>query len=171
MTASERRKAVLAEIRSSEKPLSAASLAQKFGVSRQAVVGDIALLRASGNEIISTARGYLINQAEGILATIVCIHTMENMELELNAIVDNGCTVLDVCVEHPVYGEITGGLDLSSRYDVAEFIAKLESENAPPLSSLTGGVHVHNLSCPNEEALKRVCIKLKEHGILFDTEK
>jgi len=171
MTAAERRTAVLAEIRNSEKPLSAATLAQKFGVSRQAVVGDIALLRALGNEIIATARGYLVSQAEGILATIVCTHTMENMALELNAIVDNGCTVLDVCVEHPVYGEIIGGLNLSSRYDVAEFMEKLETESAPPLYSLTGGVHVHNLSCPSKEALERVRIKLKELGILFDTGK
>ena len=171
MTASDRRKAVLNKLQRSECALSAAALAEIFGVSRQAVVGDIALLRAAGHDIIATARGYVVHKVPGLLKTIVCTHAMDNMDDELYAIVDNGCTVLDVCVEHPVYGEISGGLSLSSRYDVSAFMNKIKSEGAAPLSSLTGGVHVHNLACPNEEAFARVCAKLEELDILFDTGK
>ena len=40
-------------------------------------------------------------------------------QAELNAMVDQGCTVLDVIVDHPIYGQLTGPLQLSSRYDVA----------------------------------------------------
>lgn len=67
--------------------------------------------------------------------------------------VDNGCTVLDVVVEHPVYGQLSGQLQLSSRYDVAEFIRRVEKEQATPLSALTGGVHLHRLRCPDEAGL------------------
>ena len=81
--------------------------------------------------------------------------------------VDNGCTVVDVIVEHPIYGQISGRLDLSSRYDVLQFVEKLSGENAPPLSSLTGGVHLHTLLCPNEAAYRRVRDELAKENLLF----
>ena len=80
--------------------------------------------------------------------------------------VDNGCTVLDVVVEHPVYGQLSGQLQLSSRYDVAEFIRRVEKEQATPLSALTGGVHLHRLRCPDEAACRRVRQALDEAGFL-----
>ena len=43
---------------------------------------------------------------------------ISNMERELNAIVDAGGEVVDVIVEHPVYGQLTGLLGVRSRYDV-----------------------------------------------------
>lgn len=60
--------------------------------------------------------------------------------------VDNGCTVVDVIVEHPLYGQLTGPLQLSSRYDVAQFIAR--SHTAQPLSVLTGGSTFTRFSAP-----------------------
>lgn len=75
------------------------------------------------------------------------------MAAELNTMVDNGCTVVDVIVEHPLYGQLTGPLQLSSRYDVAQFIAR--SHTAQPLSVLTGGIHLHTLLCPSEDAYGR----------------
>ena len=91
---------------------------------------------------------------------------LEEMEAELTAMVDNGCTVLDVVVEHPLYGEITGQLQLSSRYDVQQFLEKAQC--AAPLSSLTKGVHIHNLRCPSEEAFQRVRERLTALEILYD---
>ena len=79
--------------------------------------------------------------------------------------VDNGCTVIDVVVDHPLYGQITGQLSLASRYDVKQFAEK--ARNAAPLSSLTDGVHIHNLRCPDEEAYRRVCADLEKLGILY----
>ena len=38
---------------------------------------------------------------------------------------DNGCAVLDVTVEHPVYGQILGQLQIFSRYDADQFAKKL----------------------------------------------
>ena len=52
---------------------------------------------------------------------MACVHAPEEMERELNAIVDAGGEVVDVIVEHPVYGQLTGLLGVRSRYDVAEF--------------------------------------------------
>ena len=82
--------------------------------------------------------------------------------------VDQGCTVLDVIVEHPIYGQLTGPLQLSSRYDVAQFIRRCTQSDARPLSDLTEGIHLHTLSCPSEEAFSRVQAGLRELGALLE---
>ena len=146
-------------------PVSAAALAERFSVSRQIIVGDIALLRASGLDIVATPRGYQLGESSGLLRTVACIHTAQETEQELLAMVDNGCTVIDVVVDHPLYGQITGQLSLSSRYDVRQFVEK--AQHAAPLSSLTQGVHLHNLRCPSEEAFHRVQEDLAALGLLY----
>ena len=78
--------------------------------------------------------------------------------------------VLDVVVEHPVYGQLTGQLRLSSRYDVQEFIRLVNQSNARPLSDLTGGVHLHTLRCPDEDSYRRVLADLEKEGILYRSE-
>ncbi len=168
--AEERRQAVLKLIEQSEKPVSAAALASRFSVSRQIIVGDIALLRAAGAEISATPRGYVIlrDRMAGMVKRIACRHSAEDMEAELNAVVDQGCTVVDVIVEHPIYGQLTGPLHLSSRYDVARFIARSAEEDALPLSNLTEGIHLHTLLCPDEAAFLRVRAALGELGILLE---
>ena len=70
-------------------------------------------------------------------------------------------------VEHPVYGQLTGQLGLSSRYDVQEFVRKVAANQALPLSSLTMGVHLHTLRCPSEDAARRVVETLEREGFLF----
>ena len=59
MTASERRQQIARLLSASQAPISATTLSQELGVSRQIIVGDIALLRAAGQEITATARGYV----------------------------------------------------------------------------------------------------------------
>lgn len=168
MTAEERRAAILDTLSRSAKPVSAAALASRFGVSRQLVVGDVALLRASGASITATARGYVIpREQDGLVRRMACRHDAAGMEQELLIMVDNGCTVLDVVVDHPVYGQLTGDLQLSSRYDVKQFI--LRSASAPPLSLLTEWVHLHTLACPDEMSFQRVRQELADAGILLET--
>lgn len=167
MNAQERRQAILNALEGTDRPLSATALAGRFGVSRQIVVGDVALLRASGAPVLSTPRGYLLGrEGSGLLRAVVCRHAAGDMERELNIMVDNGCTVVDVAVEHPVYGQLAGQLALSSRYDVAEFIRKVARSDAKPLSVLTEGVHLHTLRCPDEAAFRRVRAQLDEAGFL-----
>ena len=82
--------------------------------------------------------------------------------------VDQGCTVLDVIVEHPIYGQLTGPLQLASRYDVGQFIARCRQSDALPLSQLTEGIHLHTLSCPDQAAYDRVCQSLAKLGFLLE---
>ena len=120
MTTEERRNAILDTLARADQPVSAAALARRFGVSRQIVVGDVALLRAGGADISATPRGYVIlPAASGLVRRLAVRHGEDGIEAELNAMVDQGCTVLDVIVEHPLYGQLTGPLQISNRYEVA----------------------------------------------------
>ena len=168
MNAEQRREAILNTLRRADQPVSATALAGTFSVSRQIVVGDIALLRAGGADISATPRGYVMHRKEaGLIYKVACCHSgAEAMEAELNTMVDQGCTVLDVIVEHPIYGELTGVLDLSSRYDVSQFIARRAQTR--PLSMLTEGNHLHTLSCPSEQAFLRVKEQLRALGVLLE---
>lgn len=164
-----RRAAISALLEEAEAPVSAAALAARLGVSRQVIVGDVALLRAAGAQITATPRGYVLERGRGGLRrAVACIHSRpEGMERELNIMVDNGCTVLDVVIEHAVYGQLTGELRLASRRDVAQFMERILAEQASPLSALTGGIHLHTLLCPDEDAYERTVRELDEAGILF----
>ena len=169
MDAEGRRRAIAAELARAGAPVSAAALAARLGVSRQVIVGDVALLRASGMEITATPRGYVAGGgARGWRHTLACVHGPEGMERELNIMVDNGCTVLDVVIEHAVYGQLTGELHLKDRRDVAEFIRRVREEGAAPLSALTGGIHLHTLLCPDEGSFTRCVDALREAGILLE---
>ena len=167
MHSDERRRAIAEILRASDGPISASALAERFSVSRQIVVGDIALLRSAGEEILATPRGYVTpNEAHGLVRRVAVKHTPQEMEEELNAIVDHGCTVIDVIVDHPIYGQLTGPLQISNRYEVGQFIERCE--NAEPLSRLTDGIHLHTLSCPNEAAFTRVRGALRSLGVLLE---
>ena len=151
MQAEERRRAILDSLRNTDTPVSATALARRFSVSRQIIVGDIALLRAAGADISATPRGYVIlPAATGLIRRVAVQHGPDGMEAELNAIVDQGCTV-----------------QLSSRYDVQQFLKRCASADAQPLSNLTEGIHLHTLSCPDSEAFRRVQQNLRELGILL----
>lgn len=168
MDAQARRETIAKRLADSPVPVSAAALARELSVSRQVIVGDVALLRAGGLNITATPRGYLLPRPPaGVIRTFACRHRADQMEVELNAIVDQGCTVLDVIVEHPIYGQLTGPLRLSSRYDVAQFIVRCRQEAAAPLSQLTEGIHLHTVLCPDQGAAERVRRALEELDVLY----
>ena len=169
LDAQTRRNAIARELERADAPLNATVLAGRFSVSRQVIVGDVALLRAAGMDITATPRGYVIpRSAAGLCRTLATRHGADRMEAELNAMVDQGCTVLDVIVEHPIYGQLTGPLNLSSRYEVGQFIQRCREEAAPPLSTLTEGIHLHTVRFPDEESFARVQAALRELGILLE---
>lgn len=169
MNALQRRKYIMGRLEEGGAPVSATVLAGELSVSRQIIVGDVALLRAGGAHITATPRGYVLERPpEGRRFTIACRHTPEEMARELEIMVDNGCTVENVIVEHSVYGQLVGQLMLSSRYDVAEFIRKVSESGSKPLSDLTGGIHLHTLRCPDESAFGRVTAELREAGYLLE---
>lgn len=172
MEAAQRRETIRQILSESSAPVSAGVLAEKMHVSRQVIVGDVALLRASSVPIAATPRGYIMERTDArpgeILRTVACQHGRENIAEELYAIVDNGCGILDVTVEHAVYGQISGRLQIFSRFDADDFLRNLAKSKSLPLCDLTGGVHLHNISCPSEEAYRRVLAILKQKGILFE---
>ncbi|CAB1239725.1 MAG: transcription repressor NadR [Clostridiales bacterium] len=170
MTPDERRNGILKVLEETETPLSATKLARQFGVSRQIIVGDVALLRASEIKIFATPRGYVLNRdSNSQKHTIACRHeSLSLLQKELYLVVDNGCGLIDVIVDHDLYGQIIGQLHIFSRHDADEFLSRLNKTHSVPLSALTGGVHLHTLSCPDEASFGRVLEELKKSGILFE---
>ena len=168
MNANDRRQHIHTQLLSADAPLSATALAKEYNVSRQVIVGDIALLRAAGCRIAATPRGYVITQPGGLTVQLAVCHSAGETRRELYAMVDCGCTVVDVIVEHPVYGQLTAALQLSSRYDVDQYMERMASNDPRPLSLLTEGIHLHTLSCPNEDALLHLKDKLRQMGVLLE---
>lgn len=168
MNSEQRRAAILERLEQAQGPVSATALAGELAVSRQIIVGDVALLRAKGEAVVATARGYVLDRPRGLERKVACCHAPEEMERELNLMVDYGCTVEDVVVEHAVYGQISGRLDVSSRYEVGEFLRRVSEGKVKPLSELTGGIHTHTLCCPDEQALAGLLEALRREGFLLE---
>lgn len=166
----ERRIALLEKLKVAEEPLTGTWLAKALGVSRQVIVSDFAILRAAGHIVYATSQGYVLPLVEGInsiKATLACKHGRDDLEEELSIIIDNGGRVLDVIVEHSLYGELKANLMLASRREIGDFLRKLEKGKAEQLASITGGVHLHTIEVPNEEVLLKIKEELKSKGILI----
>ncbi len=168
MTATKRREYVLNALKNSTTPIAANVFATTLQVSRQIIVGDIALLRAAGSNIIATPRGYMLEHSAKHVYTISCAHTTEHLLDELYVIVDCGCTIINVIVEHPIYGEITGNLQISNRMDADLFHQKLQEHHTAPLCSMTNNIHLHTLSCPSEQHFQQVQKQLRSKGFLVE---
>ena len=167
--AKKRRLNILAMIGESNNALSASAIASKLGVSRQVIVGDVALLRAHGHNIVATARGYITETPQTsnkFSRKIACCHTPGQTKDELYLLVDSGAIVVDVVIEHEVYGELTGYLGIKTRADVDDFVNRFEQAGAKLLSELTGGIHLHTISCESEEHFIETVRKLKNAGYL-----
>ncbi|QZY55010.1 transcription repressor NadR [Crassaminicella profunda] len=174
MTTDERRKAIIKILKDQEEPITGTALAKEFKVSRQVIVQDIAVMRAQGENILATSNGYMMIKFDGKnknIKTIICRHKgYAHMEEELKIMVDMGAKVLDVIVEHPIYGEIRSSLMITSRMDIEEFMEKVKENDAAPLASLTGGDHVHTVEVPNNRAYEKMIKALKEKGYLVKGE-
>ena len=158
MNAAQRREKILQQLHGASAPISASALAAKLGVSRQIVVGDVALLRAGGAEIEATPRGYQFHPTPGgYTGILACVHkTADEMRTELYTVVDQGGVVVDVAVDNPLYGELRD-----------TFITQAANTPECLLSRMTGGVHLHTLRCPDEETCQRIEAALREKGILY----
>lgn len=169
MEAKERREQIKYRLGTAGQPVTGTVLAKELGVSRQVIVGDIAILRAAGFNIYATPDGYMTPgpsaQTEQI-TVYACRHGRAELGKELEIIIDNGGKVIDVVVEHPVYGEIRANLMLSSRRQLAEFLHKLADSGAEPLSIVTGGVHLHTVAAPSQAILQQIGAELKAKGFL-----
>ena len=145
MNAVERRQEIVRLITTNDEAMSGSMLAKELDVSRQVIVQDIALLKAAGYEILSTNKGYVIND--------VAAHTRDQTEDELTTIVDIGGTVVDVFVWHRVYGKIEAKLNVASRRNVQQCIEGLVSGKSSALMNITSGYHYHTVKADSEETL------------------
>ncbi len=165
-----RRQAILEILNNSAEPVKGGQLAETLGVSRQVIVQDIALLRAKGENIIATPQGYFVakNNISSVTRVFACVHDFQGMEKELTIMVANGGKVLDVTVEHPLYGELKGNLMLQSLADVEDFIKKLNNSGAEPLSVLTKGIHLHTVEAASQVILDNIERELKRYDLLVE---
>ena len=169
LTGADRRGAILEQLHSSEGPVSGVALARAAGVSRQVIVQDIALMRANGHDVIATARGYVLREAghAAVPTRLVKVHhTVDQLEEELCCVVDLGGAVLNVMVNHRVYGKITADLDIRSRRDVARYLEGIRSGKSVPLMTVTSGYHFHRIAAETESDLDDIEAALAAKGFL-----
>lgn len=166
MTGSKRRAMILELMRDADGTLSGTELGTKTGVSRQIVVQDIALLRTEGYPIISTARGYYLAKPKHSTRLFKVFHTNEQVEDELTTIVDLGGCVIDVMVNHKVYGKVCAPLNIKNRRDVQTFVKNLQTGKSTPLLNLTSGYHFHHVTADSEEILDDIEAALRQKNYI-----
>lgn len=168
MEGEQRRVELLNILKRSDRAVSGSELAKLLGVSRQVIVQDIALLRAVNKNILATSKGYLLYQQhrETYHRCFKVNHSSEAIADELYLMIDNGGHVLDLIIEHDVYGQICVDLNLETRNDVAEFCRKIQESKAKPLNILADGDHMHTVSATSEVILNNIERALGEKGYL-----
>ncbi len=167
MTAENRRETIIGALKTAGVPVSGTELAQQCQVSRQIIVQDISWLRAAGYQILSTTKGYLLQNSPALTRTVRVQHTDEQIEDELNTIVDLGGTILDVSVHHDIYGDLKAPLYVSSRRQVQEFLQSLQDRQANPLKNLTADIHCHTIEADSEQVLNLIEQALQKKGYLL----
>jgi transcriptional regulator of NAD metabolism len=163
MSSIERRNNIVKLLLDSNKPLKGSIIAEKYSVTRQVIVKDIAILRAKGKNIIATPDGYMINKNKQKFKAIIAVtHTEEEMFDEMKIVIKYGGIIEDVIVEHPLYGEIIGRLMIKNYNELNKFIKKCKDQRARLLSVLTNGVHLHTIAAENEGDINLIISELRE---------
>ena len=170
MNTAQRRTEILKLLQQEEKPVAARAMASQFGVSRQVIVQDIALIRAEGNDVISTNRGYIFTAPHTVSRIFKVHHTDADLENELCGIVDLGGKVINVMVNHRVYGHIEAELNISSRRQVENFMEDIRNGKSSPLKNITSDYHYHKVEAESEEILDMIQDMLKRRGFLIEAE-
>ena len=166
MNTGERRGEILKILKQTEVPIAARELAGRFGVSRQVIVQDLAVIRASTPGILSTTKGYVMEQDSSCTREFKVRHSQDKAAQELNLIVDCGGHVKNISISHRVYGRVSAEMDIRSRQDVTEFIAALNDSQSTVLSTATSGYHYHLVEAASEERLDLIGEQLKAAGFL-----
>ncbi len=166
MNAEQRRLEILNRLETAEKQLSASALAKELGVSRQIIVGDVALLRAQGHNILALARGYILQKSALFERVFKVHHSDEDTEKELLSIVDAGGCVVDVFIYHRSYGEVNAKMNIKSRVDVQEFLNDIATGKSSLLKNVTSGYHYHTVSAESEQILDLIENRLRDNGFL-----
>ena len=171
MTGEERRNRILLKLQESDAPLSGTALAKAFHVSRQIIVQDIALMRAENYGILSTNKGYLLRQESVENAqpkrVFYVKHTSQQVLEEFQIILELGGKLLDVAVEHEIYGQIRVDLLIETAADAADFYERLLNCRDNPLNVLTDQCHYHTVAAPSEKLLDLIENELRSKNFLL----
>lgn len=168
LSGEERRNSILETLLSAKSPVSGNELAKKYEVSRQVIVTDIALIRTSHPDILATNNGYVMMSASSCRRIFKVKHTDAQTEDELTTITDLGGSVIDVYVEHKVYGTISAPLNICSKRDVNNFMSDLKSGVSSPLKNITEGYHFHTVEARSEDILNEIEKALREKQYLLE---
>jgi transcriptional regulator of NAD metabolism len=166
MKVENRRKGIINLLLAEKGPISGGDLSNKFGVSRQIIVQDIAMLRARGFDITPTHNGYVIRSSPLVERVFKLRHKSEETEDELSLIISLGATVADVYISHDVYGKVSANLSISTPADLKRFVESLQSGESAELMNITGGFHYHTVRAETDEILDKVEEALKARGYL-----
>ena len=171
MTGEERRNHILQMLKEQASPLSGTSLANEFHVSRQVIVQDIALMRAENHRILSTNKGYLyraeILQDNLPKRVFFVKHTTQQVLDEFLTVIELGGKILDVAVEHELYGQIRVDLLIETAQDAQEFSDRLTGCRDNPLKVLTDNCHYHTVAAPSEKLLDLIEAEFRSKGYLL----
>ena len=169
MNSEERRREIYEILAERDTAISAAVLAERFHVTRQIIVKDIGLLKAEKINILSTAKGYMLNKGDAncVRKLVHVCHDAESMEDELNTVVDFGGRVLTTAVEHPAYGTLGESLNIRSRRDIRKFLENINKTGCEPLLRLTKGNHTHLIEADDAECMAEICAELEKKGYLI----
>lgn len=170
MTGEMRRSQMLKLLKENAEPVSGATLAKIFHVSRQVIVQDIALMRAENHQILSTNKGYLCRNAGQESAQPMRVffvrHKDSQVLEEFMTVIDLGGRILDVAVEHEIYGQIRVDLLIETAQDAQNFAEKIVSCRDNPLKVLTDDCHYHTVAAPSEKLLDLIESELCQKGFL-----
>ena len=170
MNGESRRETIKKMLLQAQRPLTGTALAQELHVSRQVIVQDIALMRAEHLPILSTNKGYLLRpdaaRASQPKRVLFVRHTTEQVLEEFMTVIDLGGRILDVSVEHELYGPIRADLLIENAQDAAEFVERLAACRDNPLKVLTDDCHFHTVAAPSEKLLDLIEAELKARGFL-----
>ncbi len=166
MRSAERRKAIASCLMAQKGAVSGTALAEKFNVSRQIIVQDISVLKASGYDIMSTHSGYVMQKSPLAERVFKVKHTTDQTEDELSCIVELGGIIADVFVWHKVYGRIEAPLNIFSELQIKQFIDGVRSGKSTELMNITGGYHYHTVRAESEETLDRIFRALSEKNYI-----
>lgn len=169
----ERRKNILQALKNAKGAVNAQKLAENYHVTRQVIVQDIAVLRANGEAIISTNRGYLyhkIKAGKTYSRVFKVKHTPEENIKKYHIVIDNGGIVKNITIKHPIYGEVTVNIEIRSRRCIKYFVDKLQQESFKCLVELTNdGVQYHLVEADTKEILDDIQAELEaSHFLVVD---
>lgn len=171
MTGEMRRSQILQMLKEKGPPLSGTALAKHFHVSRQVIVQDIALMRAENHSILSTNKGYIYRTEETENSqpkrVFFVKHNTEQVYDEFITVIELGGKIMDVAVEHEIYGQIRVDLLIETAQDAADFSATILNCKDNPLKILTDDCHYHTVAAPSEKLLDLIEQELKVKGYLL----